>query len=319
MTSPTKEKNDENPQAEADKVRIDRISKQAENFKESTDKIRQRADTTAKALGLLGTTVLTASGIAEFGDIFPLSPTESLDWLYVSLSIGSFLAIAGALAYFTWQLWKVNLPVVTSSLPSRMQSISSSEERLVEEIYGRTAALNRAKNLSALEARAQRLQRIGGDERPDLTVEANSILTVVSEAQNRAAHAVVRTRAVKAVGGLRALTVYAVLAVGVVSFAVSSDWLESKRADDIKVATACGDAKKAGVSMDPLTICSAYFPKSDITEPPPPKTFVATEQVAELGRALEECRAAEVRGTPPPPPGACNALAAAVAALVPQR
>src|SRR5262245_23361457 len=129
------------------------------NFRDAAEKIRSRADTAAKTLGGLGTTVLTAIGIVKFGDIFPLPPLDKQVWAAIVVVITSFLTLAGVVAFFTRRLWKLNEPLVQRTDPELME-LNDEELELVRGIYKIETDLNGVESLGALEARALRLLRI---------------------------------------------------------------------------------------------------------------------------------------------------------------
>ena len=75
------------------------------------EKLRARADTTAKTFGALATTAVTAIGFAKLGDIYPLE--DGLVWpLWVAL-IGFLLMILSVAFLHCARLWGVAQPIMT--------------------------------------------------------------------------------------------------------------------------------------------------------------------------------------------------------------
>src|SRR3954447_23859947 len=70
------------PPADAASTLLTEAQARSKHFAELTEGTRKRADLTAKALGALGTTAVSAIGIAKFADIFPLPPWRP--WVVVA-------------------------------------------------------------------------------------------------------------------------------------------------------------------------------------------------------------------------------------------
>jgi hypothetical protein len=287
-----------------------------QHYRDAMEKIRRRADVTAKALGGLGTTALTAIGLAKFGDLYPIPPGGFLDvWWAVVVLPTSFIVIALIIAYFTARLWSVNEPVLMRSDPGRMTDLRGADERsIVETVYGDTAALNDAVSLRAYEARAHRLHRIA-DRADEETAakrrsEADEIVGDVAEAQARAAMIIVRRRAANVVRSKRSLFAYFLLAAGVLGFGISADRLESERAGRIEVAKACAEARAKNAANLPQ-ICGEVMKDKGEAEISPEEEEAAA--IAELAAALGRCEAA-LKKTPSPRPNACASIRRAIAA-----
>src|SRR5207247_2455674 len=133
------------------------VADRAQRFRDATEQIRKRTELTAKAVGGLGLTVLSAVGIKKFADVFPVPPGQG--W-WVGFLIVSFLVMVFIVGLFTYRLWHVSERIVLRSAVERMDDLDESEQNLVRKLYDETARLDRAPSLPALEARAQRFYRI---------------------------------------------------------------------------------------------------------------------------------------------------------------
>jgi hypothetical protein len=248
---------------------------QAQRFRDATEKVRQRTELTAKTLGGLGITAVSAIGIAKFADIFPWAPDQG--W-WVALLIVSFLLMIGVVGLFTYRLWHANERILLRSDVDRMNDLSDEEKDTVREVYAETARLNLAPSLRALEARAQRLYRIATrtdnkDLAKQLRQRADDIAADIRSVQARAGMIVVRRRAGQAIRDALAIAAFAVLALSIVGFGVSSDRLDSERTQLTKIVKDCAEAKKAaqigGVQELPR-ICEGSTVA--VPEPPAEKT-----------------------------------------------
>jgi hypothetical protein len=253
---------------------IDRATEQEKRFREVADKIRSRADLTAKGLGTVGTTILTALGISQVGDVFPARPDEWQWWVSTGFVIIGFVGMATVLAFFTLRLWRLNqpiflasdvnwmpdlkepkqtAPVVDSEAAASLNQIKT-ERRRVQDLYREVAALNLAPTLLAYEARGDRFDRIAsrrGEDAEGLRDQASLIKAEVLATQTRALAVLVRDRAARALTGNSARMAYATFVAGVILFATGADWLDSGQTDKIAQAKNCGDASKAGATVLP--------------------------------------------------------------------
>jgi hypothetical protein len=231
------------------------------DYREATDKIRARADLSAKTLGGLATSALTAVGIAKFADVFPF-PNGFWAWIWLVLVIVGFLSMAAVIAFFTYRLWRINRPIVMASDPKLIEELDEKEElALAEKVYQRAANLNGVPSLRAYEARAHRLERIAerAPEQPAkrLTERASQIRVGVQATQARAGLVIVRRRAARAIYGSWSIAAYVVFALSVLVFAIGTDYLASKRTDEVALAKSCGEAHTAGATTLP-NMCDDY-------------------------------------------------------------
>jgi hypothetical protein len=233
-----------------------------ERFRDAVENVRKRAETTAKVLVALGTTVLTAVGIAKFSDVYPRPPGNGA-YLAIVILIASFLAMALVIVFFTLKLWRLTEPLVMASDPEEIGDLRGKKELdRVNEVYDQVADEKNVESLAAYEARADRLDRIArrtsdGKEAKRLGDEASVIRTEVVTAMGRAALAVMRYRTASAIRGWPALGAYLAFFIAVLSFGLSADKLDSARAGEVKVATDCAAAQKGGATTTP-PICDDY-------------------------------------------------------------
>ena len=256
-------------------------NEQQKRFRDAADKIRSRADLTAKGLGALGTTVLTAIGITKVGDLFPAK--AELRWLVgVAFVLVGFAAMTFVLGFFTRRLWRVNEPIFLAADEKRMPDLdkhspkgTTPELDRVTEIYGGMADLNDVPSLRAYELRGHRWERIAERERnekraKELQIRAALLRAEVLATETRALAVLVRDRASRAIADSRAVAAYAAFVIGVVLFAAGADWLESNRTDEVALARSCGDARKAGATElpDPCTEFNVMVEAGGVTETP---------------------------------------------------
>jgi len=283
---------------------------QAQRFREATDRIRERTDLAAKALGGLALTGLTAIGIAKIADVFPYPPGE---WPYIVLLFIGFLGMLGGVALFTYRLWNVGEKVVLQPDPNLM-TLNDEEKAQVRKLYGEFAELNDAPTLRAFVARAFRWQRIAdslrpGDDRAQLLRErAQLALSEALATETRAGMIVARMRATAVVKGPEAIIAYLFFFSGVLGFGIAADRLDSERTQRVTVAKSCADAVTAGAARNLPAICgTATKPQS--TTP----ADVTSQGVVDIATALQKCLSAAQKANKPT--ATCQPLRAALVAL----
>ncbi|MCW2993853.1 MAG: hypothetical protein JWQ18_1348 [Conexibacter sp.] len=203
------------------------------------DAVRSRADLSAKALGAIGTTAITAIGIDRIQD---LSPT---DWntrteIWAVLAVFGFLLMAVVIAGFVRRLALVNEPVVMSTGESDLKD--PAETAIVRRAFGDMAGLHQAPSLRAYEARAARLERIAARSdaarRTQLEQQAAEIRADVQATLGKAAADVLRRRSAQTFTGSWARSMYVLAVAGFVLFAVGTDYLDGDRGRQDAVAKA---------------------------------------------------------------------------------
>jgi hypothetical protein len=227
----------------------------ATESREVLERIRQRADLTAKTLGGLGTSAVTAVGIAKFGDVFPW-PGGVEAWVALIAIVSAFITMAFVVAFFTRRLWSVSEPITMRSSIDAISLRDEEEKQLVSRVFRDMAVLNGAASLESLEARAHRLSRISEHVQHETAVklkqDAQEIMGGIYVTYGRAAVLVNRHRASQAISGRRARIAYAGFVIAVVAFGIGADYLQSERADRIALATACAEARTAGATAREL-------------------------------------------------------------------
>jgi hypothetical protein len=282
---------------------------QAQRFRDATDRIRERTDLAAKALGGLALTGFTAIGIAKIADVFPYPPGE---WPYLVALFGGFLFMLGGVAIFTYRLWSVGQKVVLRPDPDLMTDLKGSERVLVRTIYDEFAELNNAPSLRAFVARAFRWQRIADSLEPNdvraqpLRDRAQLVLSEALATQTRAGMIVARMRASDVIKGPEAVLAYLFFFVGVLSFGIAADRIDSERTQRVTVAKSCADAVTAG-AKDLPAICGTPS-KPQPTTP----TDAAGQGVVAIATALQKCLSAAEKTNKPR--AICQPLRTALAA-----
>lgn len=297
---------------------IDQAVDQGKRFSDAADKIRQRADTSAKTLAALGTTAVTAVGVAKFADIFPAEGQG----LWVVALLAGFAAMVIAILLFSSRLWNVNQPLFTTSNATTMTDLDAGwrwrrpkpdkEQVEVRRVYEDMARLNAAPSLQAYEARALRFERIAersvdGVKSKRLLDRAALIRAEVRATQSRAAALVIRKRAWKAATGPAVAAIAALFVIGLMSVGISADALESARGqtDRAKVCAESLDlVRKQGL---PLTLladsCQAPGTVPPANEPESPE--VVAERAASLTALATQHQECVVDGRDP---DACAAV-----------
>lgn len=259
----------------------------------SISAIRGRADLTAKAFGGLATTAVTGIGIAKFGDVFPW-PGTGPAFAAAVLVVAGFAGMAAAVAFFTWRLWRVSEPIVMRSDTRLMTSDfrDPKEKKIVDDTYYEVAQMNGARSLVVLEARGHRLSRVAarmGSAGADAEAVSKAIEDGVQATYGRAALLIARRRASRALTSGSSVVWFAVFVVSLVTFGMSSDYLQSERADSIALVKACGEAQAANANAELPPIC----PKVSAPERTPvaPSSHV-TKTLKKLVGGLHRCERA---------------------------
>ena len=272
--------------------RSEALTSLQQRTRDTIAKIRERADLTAKALGGLGTSVLTAAGIAKFGDIFPWPATGWRSTTALIAVVGGFVVMAFGVAFFTYRLWKVNEPVLMQTDLDSIE-LKGDERDIATEMFGRIADEHDADTLRAYELRGLRLRRIAKfrdeTEAKRLNDEADEIEREVSVAMTLVAADVVRKRAARAIRGTRSIIVALLFLVGVLAFGIGADYLASQRTDQIAVVKSCGEARTANAKGQLPAICGDVPAKPK--ESPSPRIENA-KGIEGLAGALTKCETA---------------------------
>lgn len=281
---------------------VKRAVEQRDRSREVTETILKRTDVAAKTLATLGTTGLTAIGIAKVSDIFPLGGSDRAFW--VGMVIGGFLLMGGAFFLFLSRLWHAQEPIVMGTDTGQIAELTGRERPIVDKIYARVASINGVEDMRAYEARGLRLSAVAkrtGDSKAaaKLQTEADQIGAEVQATEARARLVVARRRAAHAiVGGLSALSLLLFL-VGLLAFGIGADKLDARRSGEIDLATKCAKARALDELVDEAlpSLCES---QSDPAEAKDDPTVVqkAADGVVSLTTAYADClKTAEQSGT----------------------
>jgi hypothetical protein len=298
---------------------IETANAQRTRFSEVMDKIRLRADTSAKAFAALGSTVVWAFGISKFADLYPYP--DGIDGGWGFLVVLAFMVLAIVVALISFRLFRVNQPIVMRTSVSDIrvagEKLKREDEDCVVPVYERMADHNGVESLAALEARAKRFQRVA-DLRPDddplaknLREQADLINAEVRATMATAAMDVIRRRSFRAVADGWAIGAYTAFVVAVLVFALTTDYIASVREQPtidkaavelekarVDFATACITAEEKGVG-GLSEICKAH-PAETTTTDEPPAASQAEAALVELATKLSECRVAALSSTTTP-------------------
>jgi hypothetical protein len=279
MSSATDLKTDELAQLDAQILR----------YRTMADALRSRADITAKALGSIGLTVVTAIGLARVGDLFPLPP-GSVSWAwpwstswessYNDALLGLVGAVVGLLFMafvvitFSARIWRLQRPVTL--LPEKRYrwlrggfGLTDGEERHQKEIQ--RAILGPSPESyhlrgQLLAAAATRYEAIGGEStHADVARQEAAVITRRVDLANALVGVdVIRGRASRVISDRKAMGLGALFLAGIVMFALGTSYLSGERTDALTIAKACKDA--AGVNAR-----TAYCPSSKPAKNPSKK------------------------------------------------
>lgn len=230
-------------------------AEQAKRFREAIDDIRKNANVSAKALTALGSAALSALAIEKFADIFPLKSDSFWATVAALGAVVGFFAVAGALAWFTSRLWRVDAPVGMSPSKQRVEADAESFDkeavRKALHRFDETARLNAAPSLEAYSARGRRFERIArrlpeNEARRDvLFAQANEIRNDVDATMAHVAADVVRSRSREVITGRRTKLAGILFVAGLAAIAVGADYLDGERAGQVAVAKECAAMGKA--------------------------------------------------------------------------
>jgi hypothetical protein len=249
-------------------------------YTDEVESLRARADLAAKVIAGLGSTLVTAIGIAKFSDLFPMPPdiTKEIILAIIGVTLG-FTFMVAAVLFIALRYWKATEPIPLRSDLTRLEVEDDNERKLVIEAFDDVARLNDVPTLLAYEARAHRIERIARwlpkEEAGRAATEAAVIQTEVLATQYLARRRIVRRRVSMAVRGPGAKALYVVFVGGVILFGFGADYLASERTDAVAVAKACADARAVDENIDLPPICG------EPAEEPPGEELTTPEQVNE--------------------------------------
>lgn len=262
----------------------------------AADAAKKRAELAAKAVGGLGTSLVSAIGLAKFSDVWPW-PGGGGSWLALVGLLSGFAAMAVAIGGLARRLWHVNEPVIWRSNPRLIIGLrDASEKTIVRRVFDEMASVNDVPSLLAYEARGARWERISRHLSPEIAKKlgeaASVIRSEVTVTHQRANLRVVQHRIHEAFFAGGATVLYVTFFLGLLGFGLGADNLQSGRSDSIALAKACAEAKTAGAANLPPA-CAGASPSSPSPSPSPPTALeeVATAR-ANLAEALAACEKA---------------------------
>lgn len=307
-------------------------------YTDDAESLRQRFDVAAKIVAALGSTLVTAIGIAKFSDLFPFPPeSPNVSWLgwlpdwqwlrdltTVGLAtaavIGGYALMVLSVLAVAWRFWKVHQPIPLRSDVDRLEfkgDWRDKDRKLVLATYDEVAELNDVESLRAYEARAHRLERIAKwlpkEDAERVNAEAVLIQTEVLATQTQARIRILRRRVTNAVRGPGAIFLYLVFAAAFTSFAIGADYLSSERTDKIAVAKACADARAVDSELDLPSICGSPSAGSADQAATPPEIADAKRTLA---ASLQRCLEAAIKDSSLDAE-TCDQLVEAISALHP--
>lgn len=289
---------------------IEAAEAQRTRFVDALESVRKRADVAAKVFGAVATTAVTAVGLSEIGDLFPVPAGPG--WVAVVVAVVSFGMLAVSVLLFTRRLWRASAPIYTVSsltaMATELDGRGGREYGLIKKVYdeavhtrSRAEVLAKGCSLKDYEREGVRLQR-EADAEGALTgagtkqEQAAVIRAEVAAAQARATALVARDRAARAVSGRATGGIVVLFLVALVVFGGATDWLAAQR-DDARIALAksCGDAQKAiddGGGVGGAALPAACGPPNGGSASAPTAPQPAQEQsitVAALGEQWRDC------------------------------
>jgi hypothetical protein len=237
-------------------------------YRDAAGAIRERTDTTVKALGAVGTAAVTGLGYAELADFFPFGGP----WGMWAVAILGVVVMVGALLMFLRRFQGVGESIVTTSDPTRtaeLNGLKPEEVQKLESIYLQTASLNGVETLRAYLARAHRFERLADradkDRAAELRQRADLIQVEVKATKDRATMVLVRERA-RAALFARTTALWLLLFVGGWYLtAVAADAMESKRSEGVELKTKCVELREKGGDKPLPGICGELPKKSNGT------------------------------------------------------
>jgi hypothetical protein len=268
----------------------------AAHYAATIDRIRTSAKASAAAISGLGTAGLTALAIGKFADIFPLVDPSAADWIAAVAAVAGFALVAGAIAFFTIRLWKIDSPVY---LPLRESEVAHDSEEWktgkLGERYGETARLNGAASLEVYAARGRRFERVAAGlpaddpRRGRLAAQAQEIRDDIDATMGLVAVDVVRARAASVLTGVWTAALVVAFVAGLGAVALAADYLDGERTGKVTIAKECAAAGKALQDQLVATrelpgVCGAAPAASE----PDPQAIAVANACAATAKALAD-------------------------------
>lgn len=263
----------------------------AAGYRDVADKLRSRVDLYGKTLAGLATVGTGAVGLAKLSDLYPEDADPSPGGIAVAV-LGLLAAAFGAVTIAVMLMKAGDAAVV--EVDAGAPEISPDELTTITPIFTAAARRFGFSSLAALAEKENSLRRAvtrlpAGGARTDREARADELRDEIDLALARGQVAVVRHRATKAVSGALAKCCYAMVAVGLVAFALAADGSSRDRGDQIATAKACAEAREAGATKDDLADTGCADPGSGSAADGPSAEQFRTGLALRLSRLLTLC------------------------------
>lgn len=242
-----------NHATDSEGMAIERAEKETAQYASLIAIIRNRAETSAKAIGGIGGAAVAAVGYENLTDVFPYSGPW---WALVMLLTGG-VALAAVVILMVRRFYRASQVVLTYSDPKRMEDpnkLTCKELEEVRDAFARVADRHGWSSLDSYEKEGRRLEREAdeatGEEAAALRRRSLRIISRVDAAHMRIAALILRRRATKALYGNVSLAAYAVFALAWFSMAIGADKIEGQRTDAIEIAKECAEARESGAVVE---------------------------------------------------------------------
>lgn len=242
-----------------------------EDLAKGMAEVRSFLQRTGTALGTGATVLLTALGLTQAYELFPLPQNHSYFWNGVLL-LGAIVGAAAALGGATWLasrfFWAQRRILLDSA---GLREDNPDEKELVEAVLDEHAREQLAPSLLALELRALRFERMASRRssesgEPDpLQREADHLFRVVDIALARAAAVLLERRARNVFRGRWTATALTLTVAGLLLLFAVSDYADGQR-DLVDLRTTCSEAKPGAEACETVLPASAEDPATAQTD-----------------------------------------------------
>jgi hypothetical protein len=312
----------------------------------AAEALRSRTDLAAKSLGAIGSAGLTAVGLAKIGDLFPIPDDPGPRTAAVGAVI-AFVLMGAAIAALTVALWRVNRPFFIGTDLSTSEDLSDAEVALIQPQWDDFTRLNGMsparyeRKANRHEKRAAKLDTAWTDHyAPRLKAAIDASLAdqadrtrfpssvppspIAQREQQRAESMRAEIHLLTARAGLRILRkrlsdvmsgrssqIYAaIFLIGLIGFALDTDYVVSARKDRVEIAKSCADAAEAGATSLPSICKGNDVAKAD--QPQTPLTPAQHEAAAIEALAARYTACLKDAGHDPTTQDACRRLLALI-------
>jgi hypothetical protein len=250
--------------------------------------IRSLLQRTGAALGAGATALLTALGLTEAYELFPLpqdlSGFEQLV-LVIGAGLGAVAALGGA-AWLTSRFFWAQRRILLDSTGLRGED-DKGEKKLVKRVLDEHAREQLAHTLQDVERRALRLERIARRRRESaespnpIKQEADYLGEFVSIALSRAAAVLLERRARNVFRGLWTATALATTIAGLLVVFALGDYTKGQR-DLVELRKTCSEAKPSA------NACATVVSESDATAAQQEADKAAETALREARRIIDD-------------------------------